>query len=312
MGRILSIDEIGGIERDNKKIVLAGGSFDLLHVGHVRFLQRCKELGDDLVVALMSDANIRERKGHSRPIMSEQDRAEILSHLGSVDYVFVSANSHLSSTNLGLVLPDIAVYCVESNVTDEKMRARVRFRGELMRDFPETDIVFVTQQSDETSTSALIGSFGEVRGEKYTVKGIVQRLEDLRGKSTCALRQVAAVITADDRIIAEGVNSSMDGRVCSKGDCVRQVLRDTGEYGKGVKLELCRAIHAEQKAIAHAARSGFSTNGASMYCTHMPCVVCAKDIKEAGIHDFYYLEGYSNSDGEQLLLGNGVRVEKLT
>lgn len=70
-----------------KKIVLAGGCFDLLHYGHIKFLQEAKSLGDWLVVALESDENVRRMKGESRPIHSQTQRKEMLEAISFVDEV---------------------------------------------------------------------------------------------------------------------------------------------------------------------------------------------------------------------------------
>jgi rfaE bifunctional protein nucleotidyltransferase chain/domain len=72
-----------------KRLVLANGCFDLLHVGHVRYLEGAKALGDVLVVALNSDASVRRLKGPGRPIMTEGERAEIVAALSPVDHVVV-------------------------------------------------------------------------------------------------------------------------------------------------------------------------------------------------------------------------------
>src|SRR4030043_2131602 len=70
-----------------KRIVFTNGCFDLLHVGHVRYLEEAKALGDVLVVGVNSDASVRKLKGPKRPILPEAERAEILSGLGCVDYI---------------------------------------------------------------------------------------------------------------------------------------------------------------------------------------------------------------------------------
>lgn len=72
-----------------RKLVFTNGCFDLLHAGHVRYLQQARKLGDALLVALNGDASVRELKGSSRPINAEQDRAEVLCALGCVDYVTI-------------------------------------------------------------------------------------------------------------------------------------------------------------------------------------------------------------------------------
>ena len=75
--------------RAGERIVLTNGNFDLLHVGHVRYLRGAKALGGKLVVAINSDHSVRALKGEGRPIMPEQERAEILSALADVDAVLV-------------------------------------------------------------------------------------------------------------------------------------------------------------------------------------------------------------------------------
>lgn len=75
--------------RAGQRIILANGNFDLLHVGHVRYLRGAKALGGKLVVAVNSDESVRALKGEARPIMPEQERAEIVSALADVDAVIV-------------------------------------------------------------------------------------------------------------------------------------------------------------------------------------------------------------------------------
>jgi rfaE bifunctional protein nucleotidyltransferase chain/domain len=72
-----------------KRVVFTNGCFDIIHVGHVKYLDRAKGLGDILVIGLNSDRSVRKLKGRSRPVNSEKDRAEVLSALKSVDYVTI-------------------------------------------------------------------------------------------------------------------------------------------------------------------------------------------------------------------------------
>ena len=75
--------------RGGETVVLANGCFDLLHVGHIRYLRAAKALGGRLVVAINSDASARQLKGEGRPLMPEQDRAEIMAALEDVDAVVI-------------------------------------------------------------------------------------------------------------------------------------------------------------------------------------------------------------------------------
>jgi rfaE bifunctional protein nucleotidyltransferase chain/domain len=89
-----------------KSIVFTNGCFDLLHVGHVRYLAAARRLGDVLVVGLNSDASVRELKGPERPLNSEQDRAEVLAALEAVDHVIIFCEKRASNLVLALT-PDI-------------------------------------------------------------------------------------------------------------------------------------------------------------------------------------------------------------
>ena len=80
-------DLLKKLRSENKTIVTTNGCFDILHVGHVRYLEKAKSFGDVLIVALNSDKSVKSIKGESRPINNENDRAEVLSGLRSVDYV---------------------------------------------------------------------------------------------------------------------------------------------------------------------------------------------------------------------------------
>jgi len=77
------------LKAKGKRIVFTNGCFDILHIGHVRYLEDAKTHGDVLVVGVNSDSSVRELKGDERPILPEEERAEILSGLGCVDYVTV-------------------------------------------------------------------------------------------------------------------------------------------------------------------------------------------------------------------------------
>ena len=91
--KILSRDQIAEISRsakaDGKTVVFTNGCFDILHIGHVRYLQDARALGDVLVVGLNSDESVKRLKGPERPVVNELDRAEILAALECVDYLSI-------------------------------------------------------------------------------------------------------------------------------------------------------------------------------------------------------------------------------
>lgn len=96
MNRIITTEKAIKIskkmKRAGKKIVLAGGVFDILHVGHIKFLEAAKKRGDVLLILLENDENVKIYKGKNRPINSQDDRALVLSSLRSVDYVIKLQN----------------------------------------------------------------------------------------------------------------------------------------------------------------------------------------------------------------------------
>ena len=78
---------VARLKKQGKEIVFTNGCFDILHVGHVRYLTRARKLGDILVVGLNTDRSVRMIKGEKRPIVSEEERAEVLASLEVIDYV---------------------------------------------------------------------------------------------------------------------------------------------------------------------------------------------------------------------------------
>lgn len=130
MARALSLEEAEQLTRElrrqGQRTVLANGCFDLLHVGHVRYLQSAKQLGDVLIVALNSDASVRRIKGRGRPLMDQAERAEILSALRYVDYV-VTFDDDTVDQVVKRLKPDVHAkgsdYTVESVPERDAVRA---------------------------------------------------------------------------------------------------------------------------------------------------------------------------------------------
>ncbi len=93
MSAILSLEDLAleadRLRSENRRLVLTNGCFDLLHVGHVDYLERARDLGDALAIAVNADASVRALKGPSRPINCAEDRARVLSALRVVDYVTI-------------------------------------------------------------------------------------------------------------------------------------------------------------------------------------------------------------------------------
>ena len=132
----------------------------------------------------------------------------------------------------------------------------------------------------------------------------------IAGWTSCYMegRSIGCVIVKDKRIMTTGYNGAPAGlRTCrERQECMRRKLG----IASGTRAELCYAIHAEQNAIIQAAKLGVSIDGATLYCTHQPCGVCAKMIVNSGIVRVVYREGYPDDFAREILKEGGVLLER--
>lgn len=105
------------LRKNNKKIVFTNGCFDLIHVGHVKYLQKAKKSGDILIIAVNSDRSVRKLKGKGRPIMSQKDRLEILASLECVDYVILF-DELTPARIIRYIKPDILIKGADYKIND--------------------------------------------------------------------------------------------------------------------------------------------------------------------------------------------------
>ena len=120
----------------------------------------------------------------------------------------------------------------------------------------------------------------------------MQMAQVVAGRSTCLRRQVGAVIVKDKQILSTGYNGSPSGLShCSQKGCLRQQLN----IPSGERTVICRAVHAEQNALVQAAKHGVSINGADIYTTFQPCVLCTKLLINAGIKRVFFLYPYPDA-----------------
>ena len=102
------VQEVAHLQAAGRRVVFTNGCFDILHAGHVRYLNAAKAAGDVLVLGLNSDASVRRLKGESRPINGEEDRAEVLAGLAAVDYVVIF-DEPTAEPLVELLKPDVYV-----------------------------------------------------------------------------------------------------------------------------------------------------------------------------------------------------------
>jgi rfaE bifunctional protein nucleotidyltransferase chain/domain len=132
MTKILDVEELirkrEALRRDGLTVVFTNGCFDLLHPGHVRYLAGARSLGDVLVVALNSDRSVRILKGEGRPILDEQERAEVVAALQAVDYVTIF-DQETPRALIGRLLPDVLVKGGDWSVDEIVGREEVEAAG---------------------------------------------------------------------------------------------------------------------------------------------------------------------------------------
>jgi dCMP deaminase len=125
-------------------------------------------------------------------------------------------------------------------------------------------------------------------------------------RSTCRRRQVGAVAVKDKRILATGYNGAPSGiSHCLEVGC----LREQEGIPSGERHELCRGIHAEQNVIIQASLHGVSIQGATIYCTHTPCVLCAKMLVNSRIARFVSFGKYADETFIELFKDAGIKFE---
>lgn len=127
-------------------------------------------------------------------------------------------------------------------------------------------------------------------------------------RATCVRRKVGAILVRDKRIIATGYNGAPSQiSHCLDVGC----LREEQGVPSGERHELCRGLHAEQNAIIQAALHGMSVEGATLYCTNMPCSICSKMLINARVIKILYKEGYADSLSSALMSEAGIPFVQL-
>ncbi len=134
-GRIKTLAEMlqerAELRARGMKLVFTNGCFDLLHVGHVRYLNQARALGDALVVAVNSDRSVRENKGQGRPLVPEAERAEVLSALACVDYVTIFDEATPQAV-IDAIVPDVLVKGADWGLSEIVGRETVEKAGGLV------------------------------------------------------------------------------------------------------------------------------------------------------------------------------------
>ena len=127
-------------------------------------------------------------------------------------------------------------------------------------------------------------------------------------RSTCLRHKIGAVLVYNKRIVATGYNGAPTGMIHC---CTTGCLRDKLNIPSGEQAQVCRAVHAEQNAILQAVGAGASLVAASLYCTHHPCIICAKLLTQVGVSMIIYETPYADRLSAEFLAEAGIAVRCL-
>lgn len=162
--------------KQNKKIVLTQGTFDMLHIGHARYLTEAKSHGDILFVGVDSDEKVKKRKGPDRPVVPENERVEMLTYLNAVDHVVLKPSNEEKWRLIHLIQPDVLI-ATQETYSDEQVKELEKICGK----------VVVLEPMATTSTSAKIRQVQIGAAKKVSttlsnklVKAIEDVLEELK------------------------------------------------------------------------------------------------------------------------------------
>jgi len=137
--KIMTLEQVVEIRqrlrREGKKLVFTNGCFDILHAGHVRYLNQARGMGDSLALALNSDKSVRALKGENRPIVPEDERAEVMAALACVDYVFVF-DDLTPQRIIDALVPDVLVKGADWGISEIVGRETVEKAGGAVRSVP--------------------------------------------------------------------------------------------------------------------------------------------------------------------------------
>lgn len=130
--------------------------------------------------------------------------------------------------------------------------------------------------------------------------------EDIAQTSTCRRNKVGCVMVRDGQVLVSGVNGQVVGATTCQdlGGCIRE----KHQIPSGTQPGVCYAVCAETRCVCEAARDGIALKGATVYCTHKPCLICMKNLAVIGVDKVYYKYGYPDVNSDTVATAAGVEV----
>lgn len=155
-------EKIDALRKLNQTIVLTSGSFDMPHIGHMKYLQAARELGDVLIVGIDSDEKVRSRKGPLRPIIPELERAEMIAHCRYADIITIKDGSGAKWGLIKLVCPDVLVISERTGYDDETQAELNKYCGRI-ENLPSQATTSTSAQVRRLQTETLVPALQKLR-----------------------------------------------------------------------------------------------------------------------------------------------------
>ena len=282
------LEKVAEAKRNGKKVGLVQGSWDLFHLGHLRYILKARELCDFLIIAMDSDEKIRKRKGPSRPVIPEGERYEFIKLLGIADGIVIKQVGEPKWHLIKTVRPDILV-AIKENYTDEQIEQLKEFCGK----------VAILPRQAKTSTSDKI--------RKITIASRARKLEGVEGQVEKAIEEIKQRINLPDDApevvhrLLEEVRGSTDGVCPTAAACfwdgewkfgTNQVDANISEYDIQNRTELFYATteHAEMNLLKKLGKAKLID--VPIWVILFPCDDCMKVLANKGVKEIYYLEDH--------------------
>lgn len=283
------LENVSAARRDGKSIGLVQGSWDLFHLGHLRYILKARGLCDFLIIAMDSDEKIRKRKGPTRPVIPERERFEFISLLGIADEIVVKAVDEPKWHLIKTVKPDVLI-AIKENYTDEQVEKLEKICGR----------VAVLPRQAKTSTSDKI--------RQITIASRMKKVEGVEEKVAKAAAGMKKRINYSKEMpepvpgLLKELRKSTDDVCPTAAACfwngqwvfgTNQIDFTIPEYDIQNRTELFydTVEHAEINLLKKLGKVNTLEN-TPFYVTLFPCDHCMKVLANKGVKEIYYLEDH--------------------
>lgn len=284
--RLLS--DIEAARKDDLSIGLVQGSWDLFHLGHLRYIRKARKLCDFLIIAMDSDEKIRKRKGPTRPVIPEKERFEFIKLLHIADGIVVKPLGDPKWHLIKTVRPDVLI-AIKENYSEEEIKKLEKFCGR----------VAVLPRQAKTSTSDKI--------RRITIEGRAKKIEGLEDRVAECVKAFKKRVGYSKNMpepipaLVKEMNKSTDDVTPVAAACMwndewvystNQVDLTLPEYDIMKRTELFYATveHAEIRLLKKIGKA--REVDTPIYVTLFPCDKCMKVLADKGVKEIYYLEDH--------------------